>query len=141
MYPKFEHYTIERLLGTGGMATVYLAKHNRLHTKVAIKVLKPEYRLNSNIHKRFISEAQKMAALRHPNVVQVTDLIETEEQTAYVMEYLEGNTLKDKLRLSKLSDSEIRVYLKQMVAALDYIHSQGLIHRDIKPSNFLFDKQ
>src|SRR5699024_12360328 len=69
------------------------------------------------------------------------DLLDNEDQIAVVMEYLEGESLKDALQQKKLNDSEIEDVLKQMVSALSYVHKEGLIHRDIKPSNFIFDKR
>src|SRR5699024_9602773 len=123
------------------MATVYLAEHRLLQNKVAIKVLNKEFLHNSNIKNRFISEARKLAQLDHPNIVRIVDLLENEDQVAFVMEYLEGESLKDTLQQKKLSDGEIEAILKQMVSALSYVHEERLIHRDIKPSNFIFDKR
>ena len=137
----FNNYTIIKQIGEGGMAIVYLATHNSLKHQVAIKVLNKEFVFNSNIRSRFIEEARKMFRMSHPNVVKVTDLIDEENSVAIVMEYVEGLTLKDILEQKKLNDNEIELYLKQMLAALGYVHSQGLIHRDIKPSNFILSKE
>jgi serine/threonine protein kinase len=136
----FNNYTIIKQIGEGGMATVYLATHNSLKHQVAIKVLNKEFVFNTNIRSRFIEEARKMVRMNHPNVVKVTDLIDDENSVAIVMEYVEGKTLKQILDEKKLTDIEIDLFLTQMVMALEYIHSQGLIHRDIKPSNFILSK-
>lgn len=137
---SFKNYSIVNKLGEGGMATVYLAKHKLLGNEVAIKILNNEFLNNSNIKNRFISEAQKLSQLDHPNIVRVIDLLESEDQMAFVMEYLKGKSLKDTLFQKKLNDAEIEDLLVQMVSALEYIHSRGLIHRDIKPSNFIFNE-
>ena len=133
----FNNYTIIKQIGEGGMASVFLATHNSLNHPVAIKILNKEFVFNSNIRSRFIDEARKMVRMNHPNVVKVSDLINQEDSVAIVMEFVDGQTLKDILEQKKLTDFEIKHFLKQMLSALVYIHSQGLIHRDIKPSNFI----
>jgi serine/threonine protein kinase len=132
------NYHIQRELGRGGMAIVYLAEHQLLHNKVAIKVLNDDYVRNSNIRNRFLSEARNMARMAHTNIIKVTDLIEEGDTVAFVMEYIEGETLKDYLeRKGKLGDNEIKSIFSQMLDAVGYVHEQKLVHRDIKPSNFM----
>ena len=132
------NYTIKQKLGEGGMATVYLAEHNILKQPVAIKILKEEYVFNENIRKRFLSEAKNMFKMTHPNIIKVTDLIDQEDGVAFVMEYIEGETLKEYLeRKGKLTDEEIKKLFVQMLEAVSYVHEQNLVHRDIKPSNFM----
>ena len=138
--PQLTSFTFLHQIGEGGMAKVYLAEHKTLGHLVAIKVLSKEFSYNNNIRSRFIDEAKKMARMDHPNVVKVTDLINDPDSVAIVMEYVNGETLKDMLSRKKLTDVEIENYLKQMVSALEYVHNQGLIHRDIKPSNFILSK-
>ncbi len=133
----FSNYTAIRVLGQGGMATVYLATHNTLGHKVAIKVLDKQFAYNQNIKARFIEEAKKLVRLDHPNVVKVTDFISENEHVAYVMEYINGKSLRELLNAKRLTDVEIENYLNQMVLALNYIHKEGIVHRDIKPSNFI----
>jgi serine/threonine protein kinase len=133
-------YRVASLLGQGGMAKVYLAEHKTLGHKVAIKVLNKEYFHNDNIRKRFLAEAKSLAGMNHPNIVRVADLIEENESAAFVMEYIEGRTLRNYLEeKGKLSDDEIKHLFGQMLDAVGYVHEQGLIHRDIKPSNFMLD--
>jgi serine/threonine-protein kinase len=132
------NYTIKQKLGEGGMATVYLAEHNILKQPVAIKILKEEYVFNENIRKRFLSEAKNMFKMTHPNIIKVTDLIDQEDGVAFVMEYIEGETLKEYLeRKGKLTDEEIKKLFVQMLEAVSYVHEQNFVHRDIKPSNFM----
>ncbi len=133
-------YNSISLLGQGGMAKVYLAEHKSLGHKVAIKVLNKEFYYNENIRKRFLAEARNLARMNHPNIVRVTDLIEENDSAAFVMEYIEGRTLRDYLEeKGKLADDEIKDLFGQMLEAVGYVHDHGLIHRDIKPSNFMLD--
>jgi uncharacterized protein (TIGR02145 family) len=133
-------YSIKKELGQGGMATVYLAEHNLLGIKTAFKLLNKEFVGNQNIHKRFLAEARSMARMSHPNIVKVTDLIDDGSTVAFVMEYVEGESLKEYIdRKGKLSDEEINMLFSQMLKAVGYVHEQNLVHRDIKPSNFMVD--
>jgi serine/threonine protein kinase len=133
-----KNYHILSELGRGGMALVYLAHDNKFATDVAVKVLNKEYVHNENIRKRFLAEARNMFRMSHPNIIKVTDLIDEGDTVAFVMEYIEGETLKDYLeRKGKLVDDEIKSLFTQMLDALEYVHEQGLVHRDIKPSNFM----
>jgi serine/threonine protein kinase len=132
------NYTIKQSIGQGGMASVYLAHDIKFQTNVAIKVLNKEYVHNDNIRKRFIAEARNIYKMSHPNIIKVTDLIDEGDTVAFVMEYIEGETLKEYLeRKGKLSDVEIKNFFSQMLEAVGYVHEQNLVHRDIKPSNFM----
>jgi uncharacterized protein (TIGR02145 family) len=134
------NYTLKSELGEGGMATVYLAEDHKFHTDVAVKMLKKEFVHNENIRKRFIAEARKMFKMSHPNIIKVSDLIDEGDTVAFVMEYVEGETLKEYIdRKGKLSDGEIKDLFTQMLDAVGYVHKQNLVHRDIKPSNFMID--
>jgi len=124
------------------MATVYLAHDSKFDTNVAIKVLNKEFVHNENIRKRFLAEAKNMFKMSHPNIIKVTDLIEENDTVAFVMEYIDGETLKEYLdRKGKLKDDEIKTIFSQMLDAVSYVHEQNLVHRDIKPSNFMIDKK
>jgi serine/threonine protein kinase len=136
------NYLIKQSIGKGGMATVYLAHDNKFDTNVAVKVLKNEFTNNENIRKRFLAEAKNMFKMSHPNIIKVTDLIDEGNTVAFVMEYIEGETLKEYIdRKGKLSDEEIKNLFSQMLDAVGYVHDQNLVHRDIKPSNFMLDKK
>jgi uncharacterized protein (TIGR02145 family) len=135
------NYTIKSKLGEGGMATVHLAEDHKFHTEVALKMLNKEFVNNENIKKRFLAEARSMFRMSHPHVIRVSDLIDEGDTVAFVMEYVEGETLKEYLeRKGKLTDTEIRDIFSQMLDAVGYVHEQKLVHRDIKPSNFMIDK-
>ena len=135
------NYKISKVLGEGGMAIVYLGVHELLDTKVAIKFLRTEFVQNQNIRKRFLSEAKNMAKMSHPNVIKVSDIIDAGDIVAFVMEYIEGNSLKEHISANpNIKDEEIKELMNQMLASLSYVHSKKLVHRDIKPSNFMLTK-
>ena len=137
---QIQNYKIISPLGEGGMAKVYLAHDAKFDTNVAMKLLNKEYTNNENIRKRFLAEARSMYRMSHPNIIKVTDLIDDGDTVAFVMEYVEGVTLKDFIdRKVKLSDEEIQSIFSQMLDAVGYVHEQNLVHRDIKPSNFIVD--
>ncbi len=131
------HYRIERELGQGGMATVYLAydpKHNR---NVAIKVLKPELAAVLGAD-RFVQEIATTAALQHPNILPLFDSGTADGFLYYVMPYVEGETLRTKLdRETQLGIGESVNITTEVADALDYAHRHAVIHRDIKPENIL----
>ena len=138
---QIQNYKIISLLGEGGMANVYLAEHLTLKGKVAIKLLKDEFVANKNIRKRFLAEARILHQLAHVNIIKVTDLIDAGDIVAFVMEYIEGESLSEFIiKKGKLSDTDIEYIFPQMLSAVAYIHDKGLIHRDIKPSNFMMTK-
>ena len=130
-------YAIERELGEGGMATVYLAddlKHNR---KVALKVLKPDLAAVVGAE-RFLAEIQVTANLQHPHILPLFDSGEADSFLFYVMPYVEGETLQDRIKREKQLPLDGAVGIASKVAgALQRAHEQGVIHRDIKPTNIL----
>jgi len=129
-------YKVTRLIGEGGMASVYEAEHEMLGTKVAIKVLNPILSANSQIKERFRNEAKLMASLDHPNITKVIDFDEQSQQLSIVMEYLNGEDLNQKIkREGRLSEKEIMDVFTQTLSAFRYAHEKGIVHRDIKPSN------
>ena len=135
---QIQEFKILSLLGEGGMAKVYLAHDTKFDTNVAVKLLNVEYAHNENIRKRFLAEAKSMFRMSHPNIIKVTDLIDEQDTVAFVMEFVEGETLKDFIdRKRKLTDDEIVSVFSQMLDAVSYVHSRKLVHRDIKPSNFM----
>ena len=130
-------YAIEHELGEGGMATVYLAEDLKHHRNVALKVLKPELAVVVGAE-RFLAEIEVTAKLQHPNILPLFDSGEADAFLFYVMPYVEGDTLKDRLdREHQLPVSEAVHIATDVAEALDYAHRQGVIHRDIKPANVL----
>jgi len=138
---KIGKYKIIRLIGEGGMASVYEAEHEMLGTKVAIKVLNPILSANAQIKERFRNEAKLMASLDHPNITKVIDFDEQPQQLSIVMEFLNGEDLNDKIkRNGPLSEKEITDVFSQTLSAFQYAHEKGIVHRDIKPSNIFILK-
>ena len=130
-------YTLERELGRGGMATVYLARDLRHKRPVALKVLHPElaFALGAD---RFLREIEVAANLTHPHILPLHDSGEVENLLYYVMPYIEGESLRDRLRRETQLSVEDSIQIAREVAdALAYAHGQGVVHRDIKPENIL----
>jgi serine/threonine-protein kinase len=133
-----DRYRIERELGAGGMATVYLADDIRHGRKVAIKVLRPELAAVIGAE-RFLAEIKTTANLNHPNILPLFDSGEADSFLFYVMPFVEGESLRDRLNREKqLSIDEAVGIATDVASALDYAHRHGVIHRDIKPENVLF---
>src|SRR6266545_130177 len=130
-------YRIERKLGEGGMATVYLAHDLRHNRQVALKVLKPELAAVLGAQ-RFLHEIQVTANLQHPHILPLYDSGSADGVLFYVMPLVQGKSLRDRLDREKLLpvDETIRI-TRQVAGALDFAHRQGIIHRDIKPENIL----
>jgi serine/threonine protein kinase len=133
-------YRVEEMLGRGGMGVVYRGMHEHLGRQVAIKELAPELTQQPEFKDRFFAEARTQARLHHSNIVTVFDLIEEEREFFIVMEYVAGRTCDELLQESAgkglALDEAARIFL-QVLTALDYAHSEGVIHRDVKPSNVL----
>jgi serine/threonine-protein kinase len=130
-------YEVEREIGAGGMATVYLARDLRHDRRVALKVLKPELGAVLGVE-RFLAEIKVTANLQHPNLLPLFDSGEAEGLLFYVMPFVEGETLRARLAREKQLpvDEAVRIAVA-IASALDYAHSQGVIHRDLKPENIL----
>ncbi len=131
-------YKILKKIGEGGMGVVYQGVHVRLEQLVAIKDLSPELASNSEMRERFIREAKIQAKLNHPNVVNVHNLLERDGRLFLVMEFVEGQTL-DKIIQEKgaMPPATATRITRQVLEALAFMHSKGVIHRDLKPGNIM----
>src|SRR4029077_5228541 len=134
-----ERYRMVRELGRGGMATVYLAEDLKHHRQTAIKVLKPELAAALG-PERFLREIEIAARLTHPHILPLYDSGEADGLLYYVMPFVEGESLRDRLEREKQLSLHETVEITGVVAdALSYAHSLGIVHRDIKPENILFE--
>ncbi|TFG45168.1 MAG: serine/threonine protein kinase, partial [Gemmatimonadales bacterium] len=130
-----DHYRIERELGAGGMATVYLAEDLKHKRRVAIKVLRAELAAVIGAE-RFVTEITTTANLQHPHILALHDSGAADGFLYYVMPYVEGESLRDRLsREKQLPIADAVRIAGEVASALDYAHRQGVIHRDIKPEN------
>jgi serine/threonine protein kinase len=134
-------YTIDRELGRGGMAAVYLAHDVGLNRKVAIKTMLPELGARPSMVQRFKREAQMAAGLSHPHIVQIHRVCETKRLVYFVMKFIEGRSIDSILSERGALDLETtRLVLQQAGSALSFAHHRGVIHRDIKPANIMIDE-
>src|ERR671916_2493229 len=134
-----ERYTIERELGRGGMATVYLATDVKVDRHVAIKVLLPELAAALG-GERFHREIRIATHLSHPNILPVYDSGEADGTLYYVMPFVEGESLRHRLDRERQLPIEDAIRITcQIASSLEYAHAQGIIHRDIKPENILIE--
>ena len=139
MDKQISHYKILSKIASGGMAIVYLALDTRTNTKVAIKLLKEEISGREKTLERFTQEG--LFNLNHPNIVKILDAGLNDDIPFIAMEYIEGRDLENLIRTKKkLSVNESLSIFGNLLSALAYVHSKGMVHRDIKPKNILIDK-
>lgn len=135
-------YVLERRLGSGGMADVWLAGDQELGRRVAVKILHERYANDEQFVERFRREATHAAGLSHPNIVSIYDRGTIDGSYYIVMEYVEGRTLKELIVTRGACPVPVAIsYVRQVLAALRYAHRQGIIHRDIKPHNVIVDRE
>jgi serine/threonine protein kinase len=131
-------YELQRKLGSGGMAAVYLGVQKSLNRKVAIKVLRRRDGNSSAARMRFLTESQTLAQFSHRNIVGVHDVLQNDYGDYIVMEFLEGGVLTERMRTGWLTLADYVGIVVQIAAALQYAHDRGVVHRDMKPDNILF---
>ena len=134
------HYRITKKLGQGGMGEVFLAHDATLDRKVALKFLPPGMQQDDAAHKRFIREAKSAAALDHPYICHINEVAESDGQDFIAMEYVDGESLKDRLEQGPLPPGDALPIAIEVVEALEAAHGKGIHHRDIKPANIMLTK-
>ncbi|MBA2520633.1 MAG: Stk1 family PASTA domain-containing Ser/Thr kinase [Chloroflexia bacterium] len=133
-------YRVDRQIGAGGMAVVYLGHDLLLGRDVAIKVLRPQYAANPTFRSRFEREAEAAAGFAHPNIIDIYDVGEEDGAPYIVMEHIAGHTLKEIIvDEGPFHPDDVAALLTQVAGALDYAHARGYVHRDVKPQNILVD--
>lgn len=138
----WEYYSYKRELGSGGMGVVYEAVDESLGRRVAVKQMRGEIRDDKDEREWFIKEARLVAALHHPNIVEIYSIIEDESELYLVFEYVEGKTLEELLaERGRFPVEEAARIIKGVCAAIQHAHDKGIIHRDLKPSNIIVDAQ
>jgi serine/threonine-protein kinase len=136
-----ERYVIERELGRGGMGAVYLARDRRLDRTVALKVLPPEFAAVPELRERFLRETRLAAGFSHPNIVPVFAIEETDDVLAFVMGFVEGESLAARVsREGPLSRRDAVRLMTDVSYALVHAHGRGVVHRDIKPDNIMIER-
>jgi serine/threonine protein kinase len=133
-------YRVDSLIGAGGMGEVYLGVDTRLDRQVAIKVLPRELSDNASLRERFEREARTISSLNHPNICTLFDIGSHEGRDFLVMEYLQGETLADRITRGPLRTDEVVRIGTDIANALDRAHRQGIVHRDLKPGNIMITK-
>ncbi len=133
-------YEILARIGAGGMGVVYRARDTRLKRTVAIKILQPEFFVDPKRRERLAAEARTVSSLSHPNICVLYDIGQQDGTDYLVMEYLEGETLADRISRGPLSTAELLAVAAEVADALAKAHEQGILHRDLKPSNIMLTK-
>jgi serine/threonine protein kinase len=136
-------YRLDRIIAKGGMGVVYKGTHTRLNKDVAVKLMLKDYATYKEQIKRFLNEALGVANVHHRNIVDILDVGATDDGLPFfVMEYLHGETLKDRLRArGKLAIGEISRVMVQVLTGLSILHGRNIIHRDLKPSNVFLSRE
>lgn len=136
----FGKYEMGRMLGKGTFAKVYHAKQMGSGESVAIKVISKDYVKKEGMMEQIKREISVMRLVRHPNVVELKEVMATKTKIFFVMEYVRGGELFAKVAKGKLKEDQSRKYFQQLISAIDFCHSRGVSHRDLKPENLLLDE-
>nr|XP_043625717.1 CBL-interacting serine/threonine-protein kinase 20 [Erigeron canadensis] len=133
-------YELGRLLGHGTFAKVYHARNLKTNKSVAVKVIEKEKVMQNGLIDQIKREISVMRLVRHPNVVQLYEVMASKSKIYFAMEYVKGGELFNKVAKGRLKEEVARKYFQQLVAAVDFCHSRGVYHRDLKPENLLLDE-
>src|SRR6266545_164401 len=134
---KLGRYEIHSQLGAGGMGEVYLARDTKLERTLALKVLPAEVAADRNRMSRFVQEAKAASALNHPNILTIYEIDEVDQFHFIAAEFIDGETLRQKMKSTSLTLSDVLDVGAQIAGALAAAHAAGIIHRDIKPENIM----
>lgn len=140
MHVLFHKYEMGRLLGKGTFAKVYYGKQITTNQSVAIKVINKDQVKKEGLMNQIKREISVMRLVRHPNIVQLKEVMATKTKIFFVMEYVKGGELFAKVAKGKLKEDQARKYFQQLISAVDFCHSRGVYHRDLKPENLLLDE-
>src|SRR2546426_10402383 len=135
------HYTIISRLGAGGMGEVYLAQDRKRDRKVALKILPADVASHRDRMERFVREAKSAAALNHPHIAHIYEIGESQDTHFIAMEYIDGETLREKIHRDKAPLAKLLKYLTQVAEGLAKAHSAGIVHRDLKPDNIMITRE
>src|SRR5487761_1862356 len=138
---QFPQLEIIELLGQGGMGAVYKARQPTLDRLVAVKILPTEIAGDPAFAERFTREARALARLNHPNIVGIYDFGEADGLYYFIMEYVDGATLRDLISTRQLAPRQALALVPQICEALQFAHDEGIVHRDVKPENIIIDKR
>ncbi|KAL7191532.1 hypothetical protein ACSBR2_023583 [Camellia fascicularis] len=133
-------YEMGRLLGQGTFAKVYYCKNLTTSESVAIKIINKDQVKKEGLMDQIKREISVMRLVRHPNVVELKEVMATKQKIFFVMEYIKGGELFAKISKGKLNEDSARKYFQQLISAVDFCHSRGVSHRDLKPENLLLDE-
>src|SRR5947209_12248346 len=134
---RLGRYEIRSKIGEGGMGEVYLAQDTKLDRKVALKILPAEVASNRDRMERFVREAKAAAALNHPNIAHIYEIGEVDGLHFIGMEYIEGDTLREKIHRERTDLRKLLRYLQNVAEGLAKAHAAGIVHRDLKPDNIM----
>src|SRR5438874_5844592 len=137
---KLGRYEIRSKIGEGGMGEVYLAEDMQLRRRVALKILPREVASNKDRMRRFTQEAQAAAALNHPNIAHIYEIGESDGTHFIAMEYIDGETLREKIHRDRVPLSKLLKYLILVAEGLSKAHAAGIVHRDLKPDNIMITR-
>lgn len=135
-----QRYEIGKILGQGTFAKVHHARNLKTGMSVAIKIIDKKKILKVGMIEQIKREISVMRMVRHPNVVELYEVLATKTKIYFVMEYVKGGELFNKVKKGKLKEDAARKYFQQLISAVDYCHSRGVFHRDLKPENLLLDE-